>query len=148
MSDAVNSKRPAGRTPRRQSSKAGLPPGTLLHIGEQKAAQTRLSLIQYTAGALEEQELKTVEDVVARLSSAPAGSITWVDIGGIHDVHIVEQLGGHFQLHPLLLEDVVNAEQRPKREDYGTALYVVVKMLRAERLHVAVHTEQVSFVLC
>lgn len=147
MTDSPYTEPTPGKKLRRRSAKAGLPPGTLVHIGEQKAARIRLALMQYHEGALDEQELKTVEEFFARVPSAVTGTVTWLDIGGIHDVRVVEQLGKGLQLHPLLLEDIVNTEQRPKREDYGTALYVVVKMLRADPAHSLIHTEQVSFVL-
>lgn len=132
---------------RRRSQKAGLPPGTLVHIGERKAETVRLTLIQYCEGDYQEKDLKTVEDVLSALSVANPETITWLDIGGIHDLELIQQVGGFFQLHPLLLEDVVNTEQRPKEDDYGDYLYVVAKMLYCGSVPQTIKVEQISLVL-
>ena len=130
----------------RRSKKAGLPPGTLVYVGGARSGPLRFSLIQYGEGGFREEELKTVDECLSRLA-AEAGSLTWLDVGGLHDVRTVEELGKRFSLHPLLLEDVVNTEQRPKREEYEGVLYVVVKMLSAAPDRSRFEVEQVSIVL-
>jgi magnesium transporter len=131
---------------RRRSAKAGLPPGTLLYIGERKTDHVRLTLIQYRDGFFNQQELKSVDEFLAIYTGTESGTITWVDIGGLHDVQLIEQIGKAFQLHPLLLEDIVNTEQRPKREDYGHVIYVVAKMLCLDAPRTGILTEQISLV--
>jgi magnesium transporter len=70
----------------------------------------------------------------------------WINVGGVHRVEVVETLGRQFSLHPLLLEDVANTDQRPKLDDYETYIFVVIKMLLLTgRNEIAV--EQVSLVL-
>jgi magnesium transporter len=70
----------------------------------------------------------------------------WINVGGVHRVEVVETLGRQFSLHPLLLEDVANTDQRPKLDDYETYIFVVIKMLSlTARSEIAV--EQVSLVL-
>jgi len=140
------SDRPSKRSKRR-SAKAGLPPGTLVYIGEHKTDHVRLSLIQYRDGFFTHQELNSVDEFLSRYRSTEAGTITWLDVGGLHDVKIIEQIGNAFHLHPLLLEDIVNTEQRPKREDFGKYLYVVLKMLCPDVPRARVLAEQVSIVL-
>jgi magnesium transporter len=135
------------KKPKRRSAKAGLPPGTLVYIGEHKTDHVRLSLIQYRDGFFIQQELSSVDEFLSRYRSSEAGTITWLDVGGLHDVKIIEQIGNAFHLHPLLLEDIVNTEQRPKREDFGKYLYVVLKMLCPDAPHAQVLAEQVSIVL-
>lgn len=114
----------ATRTSR--SKKVGLPPGTLIHIGEQRVATTRLSVIEYSEGSLQEQELKSVSDWRPAINE---NKVTWLDVGGIHQVGLIEQIGSYFNIHPLVLEDIVNSEQRPKVDDYDQYVYVVLKML-------------------
>jgi magnesium transporter len=73
-------------------------------------------------------------------------SVTWVDVGGVHKMEILESFGKQFQLHPLLLEDIPNTDQRPKLDDYETYVFVVMKMLSLyDRQDVLI--EQVSLVL-
>ena len=131
---------------RRRSQKAGLPPGTLVHIGERRADQVRLTLFLYREQECQEKDVKTVDEFVSIMSTVQPGTITWLDIGGIHDLPVIEKLGAFFHLHPLLLEDVVNTEQRPKREEYGEYSYVVVKMLYADPARSVVRAEQISLV--
>jgi hypothetical protein len=114
---------------KRRSAKTGLPPGTLVYIGERKTDHVRLTLIQYREGMFTQQELKSIDQFLAIYTATESGVITWMDIGGLHDVQLIEQIGKAFELHPLLLEDIVNTEQRPKREDYGSVIYLVLKML-------------------
>lgn len=146
MTERSHSDRPS-RKPKRRSAKSGLPPGTLVYIGEHKTDHVRLSLIQYREGSFTQRELKSVDEFLSLYQSTDSGTVTWLDVGGLHEVQIIEQIGKAFQLHPLLLEDIVNTEQRAKREEYGSYVYVVLKMLCLDAPHTAVLTEQVSFIL-
>ncbi|HTK86412.1 MAG TPA: magnesium/cobalt transporter CorA [Nitrospiraceae bacterium] len=132
---------------KRRSAKAGLAPGTLVYIGARKTDHIRLTLIQYRHGFFNQQEIKSVDEFLAIYTATEPGVITWLDIGGLHDVQIIEQIGKAFELHPLLLEDIVNTEQRPKREDYGSVLYLVVKMLCLDASRTSILAEQVSLVV-
>jgi len=118
-----------------------------VYVGTPRAGPVRFSLIQYGEGGFREEELKTLDECLSRLATPPSDVITWLDVGGLHDVRTVEELGKRFSLHPLLLEDVVNTEQRPKREEYADVLYIVVKMLSADPDRQRFEVEQVSLVL-
>jgi len=111
---------------KKRSHKVGLPPGTLVHIGEQKVERARITILDYDETRFEEKEAKTVEECFP-FKDKP--TVTWVNIDGLHQVDIIEKLGKHFGLHPLLLEDIVNTDQRPKMEDYGDYIFLVLKML-------------------
>jgi magnesium transporter len=126
----------------KRSRKTGLPPGTLVHIGERKTDKVTVTVFHYSVAGCEEMEPGQVE-----LLSPPADkSIIWVNVGGVHNVDLVGTLGKQFFLHPLLLEDVTNTDQRPKLDDYDSYLFLVLKMLSlTERKELAV--EQVSLVL-
>jgi len=52
-------------------------------------------------------------------------TVTWINIDGLHQVDIIEKLGKHFSLHPLILEDIVSTEQRPKMEDFENYIFVI-----------------------
>jgi magnesium transporter len=127
----------------KRSEKAGLPPGTLIHIGERRAEHTRLRLFDYDQIQLSERELASVEE---SFNFRDTATVTWINVDGLHDTAVIAQLGGHFGVHPLILEDIVNTEQRPKQEDFGTYIYVVLKMLFRENDGQIV-AEQVSLIL-
>src|SRR5512147_2468236 len=111
---------------KKRSRKAGLPPGTLVHIGEEKAGQPILTLIDYDEANHQESEVKTVDECFS-LRDKP--TVTWINLEGIHEVKVIEKLGSCFGLHPLVLEDILNTDQRPKIEDYDQYSYIVLKML-------------------
>jgi magnesium transporter len=129
---------------KKMSGKAGLPPGTLLHIGERKTEETRIRLIKYSSDHFEERDISAIEEAFEL--SDPA-SVTWVNIDGIHQVDIIERIGTHWGLHPLTLEDILNTDQRPKMEDFEEYLYLVLKMLSYDEGARNLCMEQVSIVL-
>jgi magnesium transporter len=126
-----------------RSQKAGLPPGTLVHIGDKKVDKPRITLMEFNESRLNEQELKTF---TGWQQVTEGNTVTWLDIGGVHQISLIEQIGDIFKLHPLLLEDIVNTDQRPKLDDYDQYLYVVVKMLYRDDQDKVI-AEQVSIVL-
>ena len=117
------------RTTKRMSHKAGLPPGSLVHIGKRKVEKTRITIIDYDEKQFQEKETETIEECFP-FKDKP--TVTWVNIDGIHDTEIVEKIGQHFGIHPLVLEDILNTGQRPKVEDFEDYLFFVVKMLSCE----------------
>jgi magnesium transporter len=114
------------RTIKKRSAKAGLPPGTPVHIGDARAAKTRIEIIHYGEGGYSQKSYDSIHECPL-VKNAPG--ITWINVDGVHDVSVLEKLGGCFGLHPLVLEDIANTDQRPKFEDYGDYVYIVAKML-------------------
>ena len=111
---------------KKRSIKTGLPPGSLIHIGEKKAERVRIRILDYDENQFEEKEAKTIEECFP-FKDKP--TTTWINIDGLHQVDIIEKIGKEFDFHPLLLEDILNTEQRPKIEDFETHIYIVLKML-------------------
>jgi magnesium transporter len=129
---------------KKRSEKAGLPPGTLVHIGEKKTEKAKITIIDYDETQFEEKEAKTIEECFP-FKDKP--TTTWINIEGVHELAIIEKIGEHFGLHPLLLEDIANTEQRPKMEDYGEYIFIVLKMLFHDEKANEVKAEQVSLIL-
>jgi len=129
---------------KKASKKAGLPPGTLVHIGEKKTERTRITIIDYDEAQFQEKEAKTIEECFP-FKDKP--TVTWINIDGIHEVDIVEKIGKHFGMHPLILEDIVNTGQRPKMEDFDDYIFVVLKMLYYDERESRIKAEQVSLIL-
>lgn len=126
----------------KRSKKTGLPPGTPVHIGEQKGEAVKVSLYNYAGSHCDE---RAVSDL-STLQPPADETVTWVNVSGVHNVDVLETFGKQFSLHPLLLEDIANTDQRPKLDDYETYIFLVIKMLTTtDRGEIQV--EQVSFVL-
>jgi magnesium transporter len=127
-----------------RSKKSGLPPGTLIHIGEKRGEKARLTIIDYDDASFQEKE---AEDISECFPFKERPSVTWINVEGLHRVDILESLGRCYGLHPLVLEDILNTDQRPKMEDYGGYLFIVLKMLHFEEMKGTVLPEQISLVL-
>jgi len=128
---------------KRAQQKVGLPPGTLVHIGERKTEKSRITILDYDESQFEEKEAKAVEECFP-FKDKP--TITWINIDGLHDVEVIEKIGKQFGLHPLILEDIVNTGQRPKLEDFGNHIFVVLKMLYYDKEKNELEAEQVSLI--
>ncbi len=129
---------------KKRSTKAGLPPGSLVHIGRVFRERTNVSVFNYDENTYKERMATNLNDCVAFHSPE---TVTWINIDGIQDLSLLELLGERFGLHPLVLEDIANTNQRPKIEDYGDYLYVVLRMLYYNNDKGELIGEQVSLVV-
>lgn len=131
-------------TIKKRSKKTGLPPGTLVHIGEKKSEKTKVSILDYDEENSQEKVIETVEEC---LPFKEKPSVTWINVDGLHEVEVLEKLGNYFGLHPLVMEDILNTDQRPKMEDLGEYLYIVLKMIYYDDKRSKIMTEQISLIL-
>lgn len=129
---------------RKRSKKTGLPPGALVHIGDKKTEPVKISVIDYDENQFRELDAKSVEDCFP-FKDTP--TVTWINIDGIHNVDVVEKIGMHFNIHPLVLEDIVTPGQLPKMEDAEEYLFIVLKMLTYSEKDIELTTEQVSLLV-
>ncbi len=128
----------------RRSRKAGLPPGTLIHLGEKREEAVRITYMDYDEQTFQEKQADSIEECFQFKDTA---TTTWINIDSIEEIPIIEKLGRAYDLHPLILEDIVTAGQRPKFDDYGKYAYIVLKMLSYNDVNHMVESEQVSIVL-
>ena len=131
------------RHKKKRQKKAGSPPGTLVHVGEQKIEQVHIEVIDYDEQELYEKELSSIEETFQYRDKS---SISWINIDGLHEVDLIEKIGNHFNIHPLVQEDILNTGHRPKMEDYGDYIYIVLKMLEY-RNDDKLMIEQISIIL-
>jgi len=129
---------------RRTSRKAGLPPGSLVHVGERTVDKTQISVLDYAADHIEEAVLASADQCVA-FKDKP--TVTWINIIGLHDVDVLQRIGECYGIHPLVLEDILNTQQRPKVEDFDDYLFVVLKMIDLDPETKEIAAEQISLVI-
>lgn len=127
-----------------RSQKAGLPPGALVHVGERFREETSITAIDYDQDHVDVQEVRNAAECVP-FRDTPAA--TWITIAGLHDVELLEELGIAFGLHPLIVEDILNTDQRPKVEDGGSYLYIVLRMIDGTNGLDTGKSDQISIVL-
>lgn len=126
------------------SKKVALAPGTLVYVGEERHEAPQISLISYNADHLEE---KVLGDIKEAFSYKAKEDVTWVNIDGVHQVSLIEEIGNHYNIHPLVLEDIVHTNQRPKVEEHDHYLYIILKMFYPGSGEKGITCEQVSLLV-
>ena len=122
-----------------RSKKAGLPPGSLVYTGAGNMP-TKITFIEYNKDTFNEE---TIEECPKFTNK---DTVKWIKINGLKNVENLKKIGKCFNLHPLVLEDILNTNQRPKVEDYKDYLYIVLKLFDVSEKDMMV-TKQVSLIL-
>jgi magnesium transporter len=126
------------------SEKSGLPPGSLVHVGEVHAHEHKISVVNYNNCTVKKHTVKSIEEL---LPYKTTDTITWVIIDGLKDVSIIDAIGQYFDIHPLVLEDILNTHQRPKFDEFNDYLYIVVKAISLGNEEFNVEYEQISLLI-
>jgi magnesium transporter len=129
---------------KKTSAKVGLPPGSIIHVGEQKVEKAKITLTEYDEKNVETCEINSVEEIDPYTDTP---QVTWVNVSGLHDTELIKQIGDKFNIHPLVLEDILNTETRPKIEMTDDYIFIAMKMLTYNNNDSEIITEQVSFIL-
>jgi magnesium transporter len=111
---------------RSSEKKLGLRPGSVVYVGDEREEQVHIDVIDFTATDYRAERVARVEDCFALKE---ADTMSWINVSGVHDVAIIKALGAHFDLHPLMQEDIANTGQRPKVEFAHGVGFVQMKML-------------------
>jgi len=128
---------------KKRSKKAGLGPGALIHIGNTYADQTRITMARYDETSFLEKEILSLSELQKEKDQP---GILWLNIDGLQDVKLLESIGTLFGLHPLIQEDILNTDQRPKAEDFTDYIFIVLKNIYYHADD-NLHAEQVSVIL-
>ncbi len=129
---------------KRRNRGLGLIPGSLVHVGEIKQDKTIINIIDYSLEDFQEKELKDCKEII---SFKETQTVTWINVDGVHDTDVIQKIGKGYNLHRLVLEDIVNTTQRPKYEDYKDYIFIVLKMLYYDENKQGLEVEQVSIIL-
>lgn len=134
------------------SKKIGLPPGSLVYVGNMDndiaATKPTIMLTVYNESDLQESELTT--ETLANFNLAAytqAGKKVWLNVHGVHDVALIKQVGDLFQVHPLVQEDILNTQQRPKIDEYDDYVFFEAQSFKYDKSNNNLESEQISFVL-
>lgn len=122
---------------------AGLPPGSLVYIGDQEAEAPIIDIIDYDEESYSERRVKEISECSSYIGKP---TVTWINICGLNE-EIIADIGNQFHFHPLLLEDILNTEQRPKMDEYDGYAFFILKMLTYDEEEHEVETEQISIIL-
>lgn len=126
---------------KKTKSEIGLSPQELLFRGNQKIDRTLLRIIDFDASIVEEKEISDVQEAVRYTEKK---SVTWLNIDGLHDLNLLNEIGDVFQLSNLLLSDVLETNSRPKIHDYESWIFISLKMLKFDETTNKINIENLS----
>ena len=129
---------------KRHSDKAGLPPGSLVFLGEKRVEEVTVTVIDYDEGGVREQTVTTPEECRRYVEQE---TVTWINMTGLNDTKLLAKFGEAFHIHPLVLEEILNTGQRPRFEDHGESIFCVMKMLYRGKTDGEMVSEQVSLIV-
>lgn len=127
-----------------RSIKTGMAPGTLVHTGKRKTKNVSVSVIEYDENHIKHIDVDDPTDLTYFRDS---DKTSWVNINGLHDTSLLGEIGSVFGLHPLVLEDMLDTQLRPKIEDYGEYIYIVIKQMCIDEADGAILADQQSIIL-
>ncbi|ARU30504.1 magnesium and cobalt transport protein CorA [Sulfuriferula sp. AH1] len=130
---------------KKHAHKSGMPPGTLIYAADKPALQdAKITLFDFDEQHVTES---VVDDIAACVSFANAQTVTWINVDDVQVQGVLEAFGKALGFHPLMLEDILHTDQRPKYEDYGEYIFLVLKMLDFDAGKSEIVIEQLSLVL-
>lgn len=87
-------------------------------------------------------ELKKLDELVI----VKDNSVKWLEITSLDNIELINQICKKFNIHPLVLEDILSEDHMPKLEDYEEYLFLIVEGLNL-REDSELEVEQFSFIL-
>lgn len=136
------------RSPRKKNAsvtKIGLPPGSIVHEGDIYLEKPEISVTDYDAQNVEHVLLNDPKELYSFMENNDR--TTWVKFNGLHDTKTIGDIGAHLEIHPLVLEDVVNTSQRPKVEHYDDYIFIVVPHLNINPSTGELEKRQISLII-
>jgi magnesium transporter len=127
---------------KKTTKKSGLPPGTPIYVGKKRFEQVKITCIDYDEKSYTEKQIQSVSECFLLRDK-----VTWINIDGVHQIDNIREVGDHFKIHPLVLEDIMNTGQRPKMEDFNDYIFIILKMLHYDENENETKTEQISLIL-
>lgn len=129
---------------RKPSQKPGLPPGTPVFVGEKKAHEVKITVFDFDEKGFDFVEAKSAKECFP-FKDKP--TVSWINVEGLHEVAVIDELCSHFGIHPLTVEDILNTTQRPKFEVFDDYAFIVMKMIYFDEEALSLERDQVSIVL-
>lgn len=123
--------------------KPGLPPGTLIRQSEDAQTESKLGYFLYNQDFVEEKHIQSL----AELPQKSKDKFFWLNVTGLNNIELLKEIGKVFNLHPLLLEDIINTDQRPKFDDFENRISLTLRLYNSENKELNLEGEQVTLVM-
>jgi len=128
----------------KKSAKTGLPPGTLFYTGTNHAVKTKIEFTQFNEQYLHVEENLSIDKIIGKVKP---DFVNWINITGLTDTNLIQSIGNAFNIHPLLLEDILDTEHQPKVEEFSDYLFFTLRILNQPENEQNITSEQISLIL-
>ena len=129
---------------KKNKQEIGLSPDELIFRGQKKINQVLLRIIDFDSTNLKEDEVKTVREVS---KFQHKNTVTWINVDGLHNTSIMQEISTAFNLDTLVMAEVLNTEARPRVIEYDNCTLITIKMLRQDEDANATIVENLSLIL-
>lgn len=126
------------------SKKISSPPGTLLYNGDEKNQEIKITYIEYNSDDFQIKQFKNLDELKLPQNN---DKIVWINISGLHDTNLIQQIGDMFDIHQLTLEDILNTAQTPKLDDYDSYLFLILEKLNYDEKNDDILTNQIGIII-
>lgn len=121
--------------------------GSVVYVGEKQSRHAEVHIVSY---AKEQVQIQVLDDQVSwdalRSVKDSQDAFHWIHVSGIHNTDFMNAFGQLFTLDSLLLEDILNTDQRPKVEELENSLFLSLKAVDLQHAN-KFEFVQISFVL-
>jgi len=125
-------------------AKIGEVPGTLHHTGEKLTQEPIITIIDFNQEEFNEHKTTSWDECAP---SERTDIVRWIHVQGVHDIELIQKIGVNFKIHPLILEDIVHTQQRPKVELLSDSIYIILRSFEYGTDDKILDSEQLSFFL-
>lgn len=129
---------------RKATKKVGMAPGSLVYVGEKKIEEPIITLFDFDEERVTERRVDHIDECIPLKDTK---AVSWINIDGIHNTKLIDEIGKGFGLHPLVCEDLLNTHQRSKVEEYDDYIFLVLKMIFYDEEEGDIRMEQISLIL-
>ena len=123
----------------RKKRKVGVPPGTPVYTGEKINFST-----EWTCYVYNDDQIEEIKDYQSVNSETLNNKVLWLDVRGVHEPSLIEQIALKFNIHPLALEDILDVDQRPKLDEYDDNIFITLLALKLDKETGLLIKEQVT----
>jgi magnesium transporter len=109
----------------------------------EEAQEVKINIYEYDPHSIQEYGAESVHDC---LHCKEGKYISWINIDGLRK-HDVETICNEYGIHPLVIEDILSINQRPKMDEVDGILFCLLNMLYWNEEKKSIESEQISIVL-
>jgi len=129
---------------KKHRTKGGLSPGSRVFVGDQKMETPKVTIMDFNREDVYDQE---ISDVSGLGEYKDTDNLTWINVDGVHDAALIEKFGSEFGIDPLVQEDIMNTNHRPKMEEHEDYLFVILRMMWVDERTREENSEQLSLII-